>query len=95
VRPAAPVNLVLIKGLSLLGCRAGEVVRRTPDGVRLLQRPRLARLFQWAAEGRLRPFVSHEFPLEGVQAAFRAVRQREVVGRVVVDMEAAAALCRL
>lgn len=80
VRPVAKTNHVLIKGISLLGCRAGEAVRQgQADGV-----ARQQILRQWATEGRLRPYISHALPLDQVQEAFRMMWRREVTGRICV-----------
>lgn len=80
VRPVAKTNLVLIKGISLLGCRAGEAVRQGQAD----QEARLRTLRQWAEDGSLRPYVSHAFALEDVQEAFRAFWSRKVVGRCIL-----------
>lgn len=82
-----PSNIVLIKGLTVIGCRAGEYIRRTPDGANAVYAPRMKQLWRWAHEGRLVPYISHEFPLEEVRDAFLCVHKREVVGRVCVNME--------
>ena len=80
IRPVAKTNHVLIKGISLMGCRAGEAIRQgQADGG-----ARQAVLRQWAAEGRLRPFVSHVVPLGEVKEAFQMLWNREVTGRICV-----------
>jgi NADPH2:quinone reductase len=75
-------NHVLIKGLSILGVRAGEASRRdakiAAEYVREL--PRLA------AAGVMRPHISHRFPLERVQEAMTVLTDRKVVGKVVLEM---------
>jgi NADPH2:quinone reductase len=75
-------NHVLIKGLSVLGVRAGEAARRDPniaaDYARHL--PRLA------ADGVMRPHISHRFPLEKVQEAMAMLTERKVVGKVVLEI---------
>ena len=78
VRPVAKTNHVLIKGITLMGCRAGEAIRQGKvDGG-----ARLAVLRQWAEEGRLRPFISHVVPLADVKEAFRMMWDRQVTGRI-------------
>jgi len=93
-RPMIPANYVLIKCLTIMGCRAGEVIMRTPDGVNKIAGPRQARLFHFAKQGYLKPHIWKEFPFstEGVQDAFRALMNRQVVGRVCVSMETNAKL---
>src|SRR5262249_14004 len=51
----AKTNLLLIKGASVLGVRAGEAVRKNPA----LGEKRLKDLLAWAEAGKLRPNVSH------------------------------------
>jgi len=80
VRPTVRANYALIKGLTVMGCRAGESVRRDPS----LQAPRMAQLVQWVAEGKLRPHVSHAFDASQVQEAFLVVMERKVTGKAVV-----------
>jgi len=78
-------NHVLIKGLSVLGVRAGETVRRqSPEHGQDYARelPRLAAL------GVMRPHISHRFPMEQVADAFRALIDRKVVGKAVIEMQA-------
>jgi NADPH2:quinone reductase len=87
VRPQAPANIVLIKGLSVLGCRAGEIIRRTPNGIKMVAEPRMKQLLEWANAGKLVPYVSHQFPLEQIGGAFKALLERQIIGRVVVNLE--------
>ena len=76
-------NHVLIKGLSILGVRAGETIRRhSPElgGDYVEELPRLAGL------GVMRPHISHRFPMERAADAFRALIDRQVVGKAVIEM---------
>ncbi|GBG33943.1 Quinone oxidoreductase-like protein 2 [Hondaea fermentalgiana] len=85
-RPKIPANYVLIKCLAVFGCRAGEVLQRLPDAANAIAGPRRTRLNQYAERGWLKPHVSHKFPLttEGVRGAYKALMDRQVVGRVCV-----------
>jgi NADPH:quinone reductase len=74
----ARTNLVLIKGASVLGVRAGEAARKNP----VLGEARLQALLQWAEQGRIRPNVSHRLPLSEFAAAMRLLIERKVIGRV-------------
>jgi NADPH2:quinone reductase len=73
-------NYILIKGLSVLGIRAGESAARDP---------RLAKEAETAlpamAERGLRPIVGASFDLGDVTAAFEAVRSRRVVGKIALQ----------
>jgi NADPH2:quinone reductase len=79
----ARTNLLLIKGASVLGVRAGEAVRRLPA----LGEARQKALLQWAEQGKFRPNVSHRLPLEEFAKAMRLLIDRKAIGRVALVME--------
>ena len=79
----AKTNLLLIKGASVLGVRAGEAVRRNPA----LGAVRLNDLLAWAEAGKLRPNVSHRLPLEDYAKAMRLLIDRKAIGRVALMMK--------
>jgi NADPH:quinone reductase len=79
----ARTNLVLIKGASVLGVRAGEAARKNPA----LGEVRLKALLRWAEEGKLRPNVSHRLPLEDYAKAMRLLIDRKAIGRVALVMD--------
>jgi NADPH:quinone reductase len=74
----ARTNLLLIKGASLLGVRAGEAVRRNPG----LGAVRIKNLVDWAEAGKIRPHISHRLPLEDYAKAMRLLIERKAIGRV-------------
>lgn len=74
----ARTNLVLIKGASVLGVRAGEAVRKDPA----LGEVRIRKLREWAEAGKVRPHISHRLPLEDCAAAMRLLIERKAIGRV-------------
>jgi NADPH2:quinone reductase len=78
----AKTNLVLIKGASILGVRAGEAARKNPA----LGEARMKALLQWAEHGKVRPHISHRLPLQDYAAAMRLLMNREAIGRVVLMM---------
>jgi NADPH2:quinone reductase len=78
----AKTNLVLIKGASVLGVRAGEAARRDPK----IGEARIAQLLAWAEAGKIRPNVSHRLPLADVAAAMRLLTERRAIGRVALTM---------
>jgi NADPH2:quinone reductase len=78
----ARTNLLLIKGASVLGVRAGEAVRRNPA----LGKIRLKALLQWAEAGKIRPNVSHRLPLQDYAQAMRLLIERKAIGRVALIM---------
>jgi NADPH:quinone reductase len=78
----ARTNLLLIKGASVLGVRAGEAVRKNPG----LGETRLKALLEWAEAGKLRPNVAHRLPLEDYAQAMRLLTDRKAIGRVALVM---------
>ncbi|MBI5131388.1 MAG: NADPH:quinone oxidoreductase family protein [Rhodopseudomonas palustris] len=74
----ARTNLILMKGASVIGVRAGEAVRRDPA----LGEQRTAALLDLAAKGVLRPNVSHRFPLAQWASGMRLLIERKAIGRV-------------
>jgi NADPH2:quinone reductase len=78
----ARTNLLLIKGASVLGVRAGEAGRRNPS----LAKARTEELLRWAAAGKVRPHISHRLPLEDYAQAMRLLIDRKAIGRVALMM---------
>ena len=80
--PNMSLNYALIKGLSIIGCRAGEAYRNDPEaGDRELQE-----LLALAEAGKLYPFVSHVVPLGRAMDGMQLLMDRKVVGKAVVTM---------
>lgn len=73
-------NIPLIKGFSVVGVRAGEYTRQFPDRGRVIK----DEIWKWAAEGKTKPTVFAELPLEKWQEAFELMRDRRLVGKVVL-----------
>lgn len=80
--PQARVNLILIKSISVIGVRAGEIGYRDPA---LGQQIRTA-VRELAQQGAIDPYVSAGFPLERAVDAMRMLENREVIGKCVVTM---------
>jgi NADPH:quinone reductase len=78
----ARTNLLLIKGASVLGVRAGEAARRNPAS----GEARLKALLGWAEAGKIRPHISHRLPLEDYAQAMRLLVDRKAIGRVALMM---------
>jgi len=71
-----PTNLVLMKGLDVLGCPTAIATHLDPS----IRGPRLAQILAWAEEGKLRPRVEHTFPLADFRVGMRAKWAGEVIG---------------
>ena len=80
--PQAPVNLILIKSIAVIGVRAGEIGRRDPA----LGRRNQEALAALAESGAIDPHVCAGFPLERAVDALRLLENRQVVGKCVVTM---------
>jgi NADPH2:quinone reductase len=72
--------MALIKGFSLIGVRAGEYGRQFPEEGRTIRET----IWRWAAEGKTHPAVFAELPLERWREAFELMRDRRLVGKVVL-----------
>lgn len=75
-----PTNLIMMKGLDVLGCPAVISTVNDPS----LRPPRLAAIRAWAESGTLKPHVSHVFSLGEFRQAMRAKWRGEVVGGCVL-----------
>jgi NADPH2:quinone reductase len=75
-----PTNLIMMKGLDVLGCPAAISAQRDPS----LHVARLEDLLAWADAGELRPHVDARYPLEQVHEAMRAKWSSRYVGGVVL-----------
>lgn len=75
-----PTNLIMMKGLDVLGCPTAIATAQDPS----IRATRLAQVLAWAASGQIRPHVSHAFPLTEFKAALRAKWHGEVIGGCVV-----------
>ena len=78
----ARTNLLMIKGASVLGVRAGEAVRKNPA----LGDIRIKALTEWAEAGKIRPNISHRLPLRDYARAMRLLIDRKAIGRVALTI---------
>jgi NADPH2:quinone reductase len=75
-------NLLLIKGASAIGFRAGEIGRRIPG----LNERTMHDLIALAEAGRLRPHISHRTAWPDVAAAMAPIQNRTVIGKSVMEI---------
>src|ERR1700716_3447983 len=78
----ARTNLLMIKGASVLGVRAGEAARKNPAR----GEARIKALLQGAGEGKIRPHIPHRLPLQDYAQAMRLLIDRKAIGRVALMM---------
>lgn len=76
-----PTNMPLIKGFSVVGVRAGEYGRQFPDR----GRENVAQIWDWARQGKTRPFVHDTLPLEQTVNGFQQLLDRRVVGKLIIQ----------
>jgi NADPH:quinone reductase len=75
-----PTNLILIKGLDVLGCPTVIATVNDPS----IRAARLAQILAWVNAGALAPLVARTFPLAEFAAAMRAKWRAEEVGGIVL-----------
>ena len=80
--PQAPANLPLLKNCSIVGVFTGAWADRFPEEHRAVSDT----VMDWVAKSHLKPLVSRVMPLEQVGAAMRAIANREVTGRIVLNV---------
>ena len=80
--PSIPLNLVLLKGISIRGfefrtfmaSRPAEFARNNAELAELMN------------SGRLRPRIDRSYPLAETAAAMRSIAERRAVGKVLIDV---------
>ncbi len=75
-----PTNLMMMKGLDVLGCPTVISTVMDPSS----RAPRLAKVLAWAESGKIKPYVSHVFPLAEFKEAMRAKWRGDVIGGCVL-----------
>ena len=73
-------NYLLIKGIDAIGVRIGGLNEADPE----LAIANMKTLTDLAAEGKLKPRISHRFPLAQAAEAMQAVIDRKVIGKAVL-----------
>ncbi|WP_263261802.1 NADPH:quinone oxidoreductase family protein [Pseudomonas sp. RIT-PI-S] len=83
--PQLPANLALLKGAAVVGVFWGAFAQRQPHD----NAANFRQLFGWYEEGRLRPHISGRYSLEDAPQAIQALADRQVVGKLVVQVRQA------
>ena len=78
--PKLPLNLMLLKGASLMGVFWGEFAKREPKANMAAMR----QLMDWLAEGKIKPRISGRYALADTAAALNDMAARKVTGKVVI-----------
>ena len=80
--PRIPLNLVLLKGVHVLGFQFSDFAVHEPDALRANEQE-LRALFE---SGRVVPHIGAVYSLDDVADALREVAEGRAVGKVVVDV---------
>jgi len=81
--PRLPLNLVLLKGCSIVGVYWGDWLRREPEA----SAREMQGLGGLLRDGKLTPLVSARYPLARVPEALAALAARRVSGKLVIEPE--------
>ena len=82
--PQIPANRLLVKHRAALGSSLRYFRWHAPDKLRRS----VDELLQWHGEGKLKPCITHRFPLEDSVAALRLLTDRQAFGKIVVELDA-------
>lgn len=80
--PQIPANILLVKNVSVLGFYWGGYLKFAPD----VLNQSLQTLVGWAHTQKIRPHISHRFPLSEANEALDLIRTRKSTGKVIIDM---------
>jgi NADPH:quinone reductase len=80
--PSLKLNLTILRSISAVGVAYGASAIADPSANRDL----FATLFRWYEEGGLAPHIGARFDVEHAADAVRAVRDREALGKVVIEL---------
>ena len=80
--PDVKAGYLLVKNIALLGLQASDYRDREPEKVQRAQ----AELFALYEREKVKPHVMAVFPLSGYREALATVRDRKVLGKVVLNM---------
>ena len=78
--PSLPINIPLIKGISVLGVRAGEYFRKYPS----LKKTAMIKLLDIANKGLITPIIYDSMNLRDAIKALKKIENREVIGRLIL-----------
>ena len=81
--PRIPLNLVLLKGMQILGFQFADFARNAPNDMRRNE----AELLALFASGQIRPHIGARFALEDAAEALRYVADGRAIGKVVLEVQ--------
>ena len=80
--PEVKANYLLVKNIAVIGLQISDYRDQHPQAMRRA----MAELFDFYAQGKLKPWISATYPLDQFAQAFAAIRAREAVGRLVLTV---------
>ena len=80
--PQIPANRLLVKHRAALGSSLRYFRWYAPDKLKLS----VEELLRWHGEGKLKPCITHRFPLERSVEALRLLTDRQAYGKIVVEL---------
>ena len=78
--PKLPINLTLLKGASLVGVFWGTFTGLESDA----NQKNIAEINQLLSEGKIKPLISKEIPMENAVDAIKMIGNRGVIGKIVL-----------
>jgi NADPH2:quinone reductase len=78
--PALPLNLMLLKGASLVGVFWGDFARREPAA----NADMLAELARWYIDGKIKPIIDRTLPMSQLKQGYAHMGSRGVKGKIVM-----------
>lgn len=78
--PKLPINLTLLKGASLVGVFWGTFTGLESE----VNQKNIAEINQLLSEGKIKPLISKEIPMENAVDAIKMIGNRGVIGKVVL-----------
>ncbi len=88
--PSLPMNIVLVKNLSLLGFFFGLYTGWTHEDETQKHLPAMQKMMntlqRWALSGRIQPGVTQTYPLTGLTDALADLHHRQVTGKLALEI---------
>ncbi|MEN9539574.1 MAG: hypothetical protein RLZZ126_1809 [Pseudomonadota bacterium] len=78
--PSLPLNLMLLKGASVVGVFWGDYSRREPQANAAM----MQELAAWYMQGKIKPVIDRTLPMSELKAAYARMGSRQVQGKLVL-----------
>ena len=78
--PSLPLNLMLLKGASVVGVFWGGFAKQEPRA----SAAAMAELTEWYAQGKIKPVIDRSMPMADLKAAYAYMGSRGVMGKLVM-----------